>query len=138
MIKHTKDLFLGFLFILSGIWSIRSIERVGCSVPGVSWSKDCVRYLLEYFISLSWILRIEFSWIRRIGLCFFVVSCKVQAQIRCIFLDGYGILDVRTESRPDEEANNNPDERSTELNFYKQVEPKDAAKMIKEMLSRRI
>ncbi|GJQ93288.1 hypothetical protein Tco_0004427 [Tanacetum coccineum] len=27
---------------------------------------------------------------------FFVVSCEVQAQIRRIFLDGYGVLDVRT------------------------------------------
>ncbi|GKA27984.1 mutator type transposase [Tanacetum coccineum] len=28
MIKHTENPFLGFLFILSGIWSIRRIERV--------------------------------------------------------------------------------------------------------------
>ncbi|GKB43190.1 hypothetical protein Tco_0888132 [Tanacetum coccineum] len=26
---------------------------------------------------------------------FFVVSCEVQARIRRIFLDGYGVLDVR-------------------------------------------
>ncbi|GJW34475.1 ribonuclease H-like domain-containing protein [Tanacetum coccineum] len=42
-----------------------------------------------------------------------------------------------TEPEPNEEANNNPDERSTELNFHKQVETKDVAqKMIKELHSR--
>ncbi|GKC13247.1 putative ribonuclease H-like domain-containing protein [Tanacetum coccineum] len=40
----------------------------------------------------------DVSWIRRIGLCIFVVSCEVQAHIRRIFLDGYGVLDVRSET----------------------------------------
>ncbi|GJU92836.1 hypothetical protein Tco_1317592 [Tanacetum coccineum] len=32
------------------------------------------------------------SWIRRIGLCSFVVSGEVKARIRRIFLDGYDVL----------------------------------------------
>ncbi|GJZ36199.1 zf-CCHC domain-containing protein [Tanacetum coccineum] len=40
--------------------------------------------------------RIEVFWIRRIELEFFVVSSEVQARIRRIFLDGYGVLDVKT------------------------------------------
>nr|GEX17555.1 retrovirus-related Pol polyprotein from transposon TNT 1-94 [Tanacetum cinerariifolium] len=74
-----------------GIWSIRRIERDGYGVSRVSWSRDHVQYLLEYFITLSRIWRIGVSWIRRIGLCSFVVFYEVQAQIRCIFLDEYGI-----------------------------------------------
>nr|GEW96306.1 retrovirus-related Pol polyprotein from transposon TNT 1-94 [Tanacetum cinerariifolium] len=98
-----------------GIWSIRRIERDGYGVSRVSWSRDHVQYLLEYFITLSRIWRIGVSWIRRIGLCSFVVFYEVQAQIRCvswirriglcsfvvfcevqahirrIFLDGYGV-----------------------------------------------
>ncbi|GJT18395.1 hypothetical protein Tco_0877101 [Tanacetum coccineum] len=35
------------------IWSIQCIERVGYGVLRVSWSRDHVRYLPEYFISLS-------------------------------------------------------------------------------------
>ncbi|GJS50186.1 retrovirus-related pol polyprotein from transposon TNT 1-94 [Tanacetum coccineum] len=38
----------------------------------------------------------EILWIRRIDLVSFVVFCKVQAQIRRIILDGYGILVART------------------------------------------
>ncbi|GJY18499.1 hypothetical protein Tco_0389990 [Tanacetum coccineum] len=38
----------------------------------------------------------ESSWIRHIGLYIFMVACEVQAQIRRIFLDGYGVLDVKT------------------------------------------
>nr|GEW16308.1 hypothetical protein [Tanacetum cinerariifolium] len=34
-------------------------------------------------------------WIRRIDLVSFVVFCEVHAQIRRIFLDGYGVLGVR-------------------------------------------
>ncbi|GJX28282.1 hypothetical protein Tco_0236361, partial [Tanacetum coccineum] len=36
------------------------------------------------------------SWIRRIGLYNFVVAFEVHAQIRRIFLDGYGVLVVKT------------------------------------------
>ncbi|GJU38138.1 hypothetical protein Tco_1186492 [Tanacetum coccineum] len=39
-------------------------------------------------------------WIRRIDLVSFMVFCEVQAQIRHIFLDGYGVLDVRTGVKP--------------------------------------
>ncbi|GJW18672.1 putative reverse transcriptase domain-containing protein [Tanacetum coccineum] len=39
----------------------------------------------------------EILWIRRIDLVSFVVISEVQAQIRRIFLDGYGVLGVRTE-----------------------------------------
>ncbi|GJZ14439.1 hypothetical protein Tco_0549669, partial [Tanacetum coccineum] len=38
----------------------------------------------------------ESSWIRHIGLYIFMVPREVQAQIRRIFLDGYGVLDVKS------------------------------------------
>ncbi|GKB69186.1 hypothetical protein Tco_0930598, partial [Tanacetum coccineum] len=36
-------------------------------------------------------------WIRRIGSCSLVVFSEVQAQIRRIFLDGYGVLDCQNQ-----------------------------------------
>ncbi|GJR90787.1 hypothetical protein Tco_0214798 [Tanacetum coccineum] len=92
MAKHTENPFLGLLFIVSRIWLIRCIKRVRYGVLEVSWSRNHVQYLPEYFIAISWIRRIEIFWIRRIDLEFFVVSCEVQARIRRIFLDGYGVL----------------------------------------------
>ncbi|GJY89997.1 retrovirus-related pol polyprotein from transposon TNT 1-94 [Tanacetum coccineum] len=68
---------------------------LGYGVLGISWSKDHVQYLPEYFITISWIWRIGLLWIRRIESCSFVVFGEVQAQIRRIFLYGYGVLDVR-------------------------------------------
>nr|GEX51555.1 hypothetical protein [Tanacetum cinerariifolium] len=44
-------------------------------------------------------MRIGLSWIRRIDLVSFVVFCKVAVQIRRIFLDGYGILVVRINTK---------------------------------------
>ncbi|GJY24410.1 hypothetical protein Tco_0398068 [Tanacetum coccineum] len=55
----------------SGIRSIRCIEEVQYGVLEFSWSGDHDKYLPESFMNL-------------------------QAQIRRIFLDGYGVLVVRS------------------------------------------
>ncbi|GJY14067.1 retrovirus-related pol polyprotein from transposon TNT 1-94, partial [Tanacetum coccineum] len=44
--------------------------------------------ILELAVNMAYV----FYWIQCITLQIFVVSCEVQAQIRHVFLDGYGIL----------------------------------------------
>nr|GEV50120.1 hypothetical protein [Tanacetum cinerariifolium] len=81
-----------------GFKNLRAYIPMAHSLMRLIMSLDHVRYLPECFISIALIWRIGLTWIRRIKLVSFVVFCEVHAQIRCIFLDGYGVLGVRTDS----------------------------------------
>ncbi|GJZ09122.1 hypothetical protein Tco_0543405 [Tanacetum coccineum] len=58
---------------------------------GVSWSRDHVWYLPEYSPSISSIRRIEFFWIRRIGLISFVVfgECRHRYAVSSLMDKAY-------------------------------------------------
>ncbi|GJW76136.1 hypothetical protein Tco_0137818 [Tanacetum coccineum] len=83
------------LCVASEIWSIRRIEVSEYGVLeflGLGTMINIFQSILELAVNTAYV----FYWIRRVTLQIFVVSCKVQAQIRCILLDGYNIWVVRT------------------------------------------
>nr|GEU75595.1 zinc finger, CCHC-type [Tanacetum cinerariifolium] len=65
---------------------------IGC----LMYAMTCTRHDIAYVVGkpskyTNNAITHHFFWIRRIALQFFVVHSEVQAQIRRIFLDGYGV-----------------------------------------------
>ncbi|GJX15237.1 hypothetical protein Tco_0206995 [Tanacetum coccineum] len=76
-----------------------SVVDIVLQIVSIYKGLDLVNYSLNTeVIQLSRAYRL--LWIRHIDLVSFVVFSEVQAQIRRIFLDGYGVLDVRTALHP--------------------------------------